>query len=127
MSVQRRVGMQLGGVSYGSRQIHSDQIVEQKFKPCSGTVKPLARHVDLALLETGHTLRMTSGMNNTSISTNKSHKEYFDKPELRRINVMSKRQMPARMCESSKTIYGSHINGDEQIITNHLQQSTDAT
>jgi hypothetical protein len=127
MNVHKWIGMQVGGPPCSYRQINSDQIIEQKFKRCSRPIKPHARHVDLALMETGRPLGLTSIINSTASSVSKSHKEYFEKPELRRINVMSKKQTPARMYESRKTNYCDHIKDDEWRSTNKLQQSTDVT
>jgi hypothetical protein len=123
MSVQSRVGMQIGGSSYSCIHTHSDQVVEQKLKP----VKLLARNVDLALIETGYLLGMTNTMNNTTNSMNKPLRQYFKRPELRKINVLSKKEIPAWMFESSKTFDGDHIKVDEQINTNQLQHPVDVT
>lgn len=69
---QRRPNVQLPYAQH-YRLLPQESIIEQKFQP----VRPLARHVDLALAETGHFCGLASTMNSTASSANKSHKEFF--------------------------------------------------
>lgn len=82
------------------RLMPSEPIVEQKFQP----IRPAAKQVTPALAETRNFYGLASTIDTTASSANKSHREIFDHVELRRINVLSKKTAPKRLCESGKSI-----------------------